>query len=91
MGLADLTEASAVVQAIAEFDRLGRNNFLAKYGFGKAKSYFHTVALADSGSTRTRLSDLALLCSNCHRMIHRRRPFASIDELRQKITPSEEG
>jgi len=51
----------------------------------------HTVALADSGSTRTRLSDLALLCSNCHRMIHRRRPFASIDELRQKITPSEEG
>jgi 5-methylcytosine-specific restriction protein A len=34
---------------------------------------------------RTRLSDLALLCSNCHRMIHRSQPWLSIDELRALI------
>lgn len=34
---------------------------------------------------RTNLSDLALVCSNCHRMIHRRKPWLSIDELRLKL------
>jgi 5-methylcytosine-specific restriction protein A len=31
---------------------------------------------------RTRLADLALLCANCHRMIHARRPWLSLHELR---------
>jgi 5-methylcytosine-specific restriction protein A len=31
---------------------------------------------------KTRISDLALLCSNCHRMIHVRRPWLSVDQLR---------
>ena len=31
---------------------------------------------------RTRLKDLALLCANCHRMIHVRRPWLSVEELR---------
>ena len=30
---------------------------------------------------KTRLADLALLCSNCHRMIHRKRPWLSLEEL----------
>jgi 5-methylcytosine-specific restriction protein A len=34
---------------------------------------------------RTRLSDLALVCSNCHRMIHARSPWISMDELRMMI------
>jgi len=38
MSLADLTPES-VHQAIAEFDRLGRNSFLSTYGFGKARGY----------------------------------------------------
>ena len=38
--LADLTSRQAVLQAIEEFDRLGREAFLAKYGFGKARQYF---------------------------------------------------
>lgn len=32
------------------------------------------------GST-TKLTDLALLCANCHRMVHVRRPWLSIEEL----------
>ncbi len=30
----------AVLSAIAEFDSLGRDEFLAKYGFGRARTYF---------------------------------------------------
>ncbi|MCW4386331.1 hypothetical protein OH146_11160 [Salinibacterium sp. SYSU T00001] len=37
---AALTERNAVDDAIAEFDRLGRDAFLEKYGFGEAKEYF---------------------------------------------------
>ncbi|MFI5960355.1 HNH endonuclease [Cryptosporangium sp. NPDC051539] len=44
----------------------------------------HRRPLADSGPTKTSLSDLALLCSNCHRMIHYRSPWLSVEELHQK-------
>jgi 5-methylcytosine-specific restriction protein A len=30
---------------------------------------------------RTRLEDVALLCSNCHRMVHVRQPWLSVEEL----------
>lgn len=33
--------------------------------------------------TKTKLADLALLCSNCHRMIHAARPWLSVRQLRQ--------
>lgn len=35
---------------------------------------------ADGGMTE--LNDLALLCANCHRMVHARRPWLSLHELR---------
>ncbi|MER7167881.1 HNH endonuclease [Micromonospora sp. NPDC000207] len=41
----------------------------------------HKVPLSESGATTTRVSDLVLLCSNCHRMIHRSRPWLTFDEL----------
>lgn len=31
---------------------------------------------------RTKVSDLALVCANCHRMLHARRPWLSLAELR---------
>jgi 5-methylcytosine-specific restriction protein A len=31
---------------------------------------------------KTRLNELALLCANCHRILHRSRPWLSVDELR---------
>jgi len=37
VALADLTDPAAVDAAIAEFDDLGRDAFLAKYGFGKGR------------------------------------------------------
>lgn len=35
---------------------------------------------------KTRLEDLALLCANCHRMVHRKRPWLTLAELK-KIAP----
>ena len=45
----------------------------------------HLRPLSESGMTRTRLSDLALLCANCHRMAHRGRPWPSLDRLRSLV------
>ncbi len=54
-------------------------------GVGYAECH-HAVPLHASGETRTRLQDLVLLCANCHRMIHRRTPWLTPDELRAMIT-----
>jgi hypothetical protein len=35
---------------------------------------------------RTRLDDVTTLCSNCHRMIHRRRPAVTLGELRAIVS-----
>jgi 5-methylcytosine-specific restriction enzyme A len=40
MGLGDLDDPRAVREAMAEFDRLGREAFLTRYGFGPARGYF---------------------------------------------------
>jgi uncharacterized protein DUF3883 len=37
--ISDLTDVNAVLQAIAEFDRLGREAFLKHYGFGESRTY----------------------------------------------------
>ncbi|MFI6257612.1 HNH endonuclease [Micromonospora zamorensis] len=42
----------------------------------------HRVPLHVSGETNTKLGDLALICSNCHRMIHRTKPWLTVEELR---------
>jgi hypothetical protein len=42
MGLRDVTDRNAVLAAIDEFDALGRDAFLSKYGFGPARKYFVT-------------------------------------------------
>ena len=40
MSLALLTSPEAVLEAMREFDELGREGFLAKYGYGPAKAFF---------------------------------------------------
>lgn len=56
-----------VACAVCSFD------FFVTYG-ERGRDYIevhHVTPLHVSGETKTRLGDLALLCSNCHRMIHR--------------------
>lgn len=35
--------------------------------------------------TKTRLDELALVCANCHRMIHARKPWLSLQELKSLV------
>ncbi|MEV6704313.1 HNH endonuclease [Micromonospora wenchangensis] len=48
----------------------------------------HRTPLHVSGETHTRLSDLALICSNCHRMAHRGSPWLTIEQLKALVTVS---
>lgn len=45
-----ISNPESVLKAIQEFDQLGRDGFLARYGFGRAKSYyiFHNGRVYDS-------------------------------------------
>lgn len=50
----------------------------------------HTLPLSElSGETETRPEDLALVCSNCHKMLHRRRPWLGMEELKQLLASRE--
>lgn len=43
----------------------------------------HTKPVSEMNvGEKTKLADLALVCPNCHRMIHRTRPWLSIEELK---------
>lgn len=63
-------------------------NFAETYGdLGEGFIECHhkvPVSQLDPGN-KTKLADLSLLCSNCHRMIHRRAPWLSIEELRSRV------
>jgi 5-methylcytosine-specific restriction enzyme A len=37
---------------------------------------------------KTRLADLRLVCANCHRMLHRSRPWITVEQLRQRLLPN---
>lgn len=79
-----------------EFQRHGRLlceactfDFHQKYGeLGfKYIECHHRVPLSDfSSSTKTGLNDLALVCSNCHRMLHRKVDTLSVEGLRNILT-----
>ena len=46
----------------------------------------HTKPVSElSVGEKTRLTDLVLLCSNCHRIVHRKKPWLGIDELREIV------
>ena len=63
-------------------------DFVAVYGelgHGFAE-YHHILPLAEAAFVRTtHLRDLAIVCANCHRMLHRARPPLTIDRLRGVI------
>ncbi len=68
-----------LVCEVCEFD------FSQKYGergqgFIEAHHIKPVHSLPEEGKTKE--DDLALLCSNCHRMVHSSRPWLSIEELR---------
>ncbi len=61
-------------------------NFEKKYG-KHGKDFIechHTIPLSQmKHGHKTKSEDLVLLCSNCHRMVHRGKKWLSLDELRK--------
>lgn len=52
----------------------------------------HTVPVSQLvPGSQTRVEDLAMVCANCHRMLHRRRPWLTMPELAQILTPAHAG
>jgi 5-methylcytosine-specific restriction protein A len=67
-------------------------DFEKKYGV-RGKDYIEChhikpVSELAVGET-TKLADLVLLCSNCHRIVHRKKPWLTIDELKKIVVKDE--
>ncbi len=63
-------------------------DFAKRYGsFGEGYiDAHHTVPVSElTPGTPTRLEDIALVCANCHRMLHRRRPWLRMNQLRSLL------
>ena len=46
----------------------------------------HTLPMSKlSGEVKTKVEDIALVCSNCHRMLHRKRPWLEMTKLKMLI------
>jgi len=63
-------------------------DFQERYG-KRGEGYIechHTKPVSElDAHSKTKLSDLALVCSNCHKMIHRRKPWLSIAAARNLL------
>ncbi|GAA0980711.1 HNH endonuclease [Nocardiopsis tropica] len=62
-------------------------DFATAYG-DRGSNYIevhHIVPLHHIGESETRLEDLALLCANCHRMVHVSKPWLTVDQLRSLV------
>jgi hypothetical protein len=58
--------------------------------YGRAASDYcevhHLLPLAEvEGATRTRMEDLAILCANCHRVVHLRNPPYTLQQVRSML------
>jgi 5-methylcytosine-specific restriction protein A len=71
-----------LVCEVCAFDFL---DFYGELGRGFAECH-HVIPLAEAAFVRmTRLFDLAVVCANCHRMLHRGRPVLTIGELQNLL------
>lgn len=79
-------------QALAENKMLNCQicgfSFFEKYGEigeGFIEAHHKNPLSERTGKTKTKREDIALVCSNCHRMLHRGDPTFGIDEIKDKI------
>jgi hypothetical protein len=56
-----------------------------EHGKGFIEAHHKIPVSKLDGTTRTRISDLALVCSNCHRMLHRGKTLLTVEELKNLL------
>ena len=72
----------ALICEVCDFD------FAARYGsrgVGFIECHHKRPLASLAPGATTKLADLALVCSNCHSMLHRGNPWPSVDELRRSL------
>jgi hypothetical protein len=65
-------------------------DFLEKYGElgrGFAECHHLTPLALLNKPSETRLQDLAIVCANCHRMLHRGKPWKTVAQLNDIVLP----
>lgn len=65
-----------------------RFSFFKKYGNSGLKfiEAHHIKPLSESDDkVKTKTEDLILICSNCHKMIHRKRPWLTVKEIKKLL------
>jgi putative restriction endonuclease len=68
-------------------------DFVKEYG-AVGKDYaevHHSIPLKDYETQQketTKIEEMVVVCSNCHRMLHRRRPWLTLAELKQLKAPT---
>lgn len=61
------------------------SEFYGPRGNGFIEAHHKTPVSTLDGKTKTRVEDLALVCSNCHKMLHRGNNLLTVEELRVLI------
>jgi predicted HNH restriction endonuclease len=80
-----LQDTGKLLCEVCDFDFA---EFYGDYGYGFTECH-HTIPVYQlSEGHKTKLSELSIVCSNCHRILHRSRPMLSVQALR-KIIKSE--
>lgn len=69
-----------LVCEVCEFDF---RQVYGEHGNGFIECHHTKPLYTLDGNTKTKLEDLVILCSNCHRMIHHKTPWLSITELKK--------
>ena len=63
-------------------------DFVERYG-ERGKDFMechHTKPVSELDiESKTKISDLVLLCPNCHRIVHRKKPWLSFAELKKQL------
>ena len=59
--------------------------YYGKEGYGFAECH-HVRPLAElKGERKTKIDDLAIVCANCHRILHLIRPWVTVHQLRDRL------
>lgn len=74
-----LSEKGAISCEACDFEY---GKVYGKRGDGFIEAHHLTPVHQLLPGTKTRLQDLALLCANCHRIIHAQKPWLTLEELR---------
>lgn len=61
------------------------NNTYGQIGFDYIEGHHNKPISQLPEGYRTKIEDIILVCSNCHKMLHRRRPWLKIEELKDLL------